>query len=138
MANSGRVGRRALRMLSVREVTRMAGKNPIVDRVSASFEAGQLSLIIGPNGAGKSTLIKLLSKQLPADGGSILYDSIDLGAITHRELAKIRAVLSQNIEVSFPLRVWEVVMMGRYPHFSGKPSAADETACQEVMRFFDV
>ena len=29
-------------------------------------------------------------------------------------------------------------MMGRYPHFAGKPAAADERACQEVMRFFDI
>src|SRR5216683_3860405 len=125
-------------MLSVYEVTRVAGGKPIVDRVSAKFERGQLSLIIGPNGAGKSTLIKLLSKQLRPDSGTISYDGMDVSGSTHRDLAKIRAVLSQNIEVSFPLRVWEVVMMGRYPHFAGKPAATDERACQDVMRFFDV
>ncbi len=125
-------------MLSVQEVTRTVAGKSLVDRVSATFERGQLSLIIGPNGAGKSTLIKLLSKQLRADAGSIAYDSVDVRAINHRELAKIRAVLSQNIEVSFPLRVWEVVMMGRYPHFAGRPGPPDERACEEVMRFFDV
>jgi len=110
----------------------------LVDGVSADFRPGELNLIIGPNGAGKSTLIKLLSKQLRADTGAIAYDSIDLGAISHRELAKIRAVLSQNVEVTFPLRVWEVVMMGRYPHFSGKPGASDARACEEVMDFFQI
>src|SRR5712664_3383945 len=125
-------------MLSVQEVTRAVAGKSLVDRVSATFERGQLSLIIGANGAGKSTLIKLLSKQLRDDAGSIDYDSVDVRTINHRELAKIRAVLSQNIEVSFPLRVWEVVMMGRYPHFAGKPAATDERACQDVMRFFDV
>ncbi len=109
-----------------------------MDGVSADFQRGELNLIIGPNGAGKSTLIKLLSKHLKADGGSILYDSADLGAIRHRELAKFRAVLSQDVELSFPMRVWEVVMMGRYPHFSGKPSASDERACEEVMDFFQI
>lgn len=29
-------------------------------------------------------------------------------------------------------------MMGRYPHFSGKPTEKDEIACKEAMRFFDV
>jgi iron complex transport system ATP-binding protein len=125
-------------MLSVHEVTRVVGEKTIVDRVSAKFERSQLSLIIGPNGAGKSTLIKLLSKQLRADAGTIEYDSMDVRSISHRDLAKSRAVLSQNIELSFPLRVWEVVMMGRYPHFAGKPGTVDERACQEVMRFFEV
>jgi iron complex transport system ATP-binding protein len=58
--------------------------------------------------------------------------------MTYRELARVRAVLSQSVELSFPLRVSEVVMMGRYPHFTGKPGPADERACEEVMRFFDV
>ena len=31
-----------------------------------------------------------------------------------------------------------MVMMGRYPHFTGKPSEKDRTACEEAMRFFDV
>src|SRR5215813_9261406 len=97
-------------MLSVHEVTRVVDGKALVDRVSASFERSQLSLIIGPNGAGKSTLIKLLSKQLQADAGSIAYDSTNVRAMTQRELAKIRAVLSQSVELSFPLRVWEVVM----------------------------
>ena len=106
-------------MLCVREISHSAGGRRLVDGVSADFQRGELNLIIGPNGAGKSTLIKLLSKQLRADTGAIAYDSLDLSEIGIRELAKIRAVLSQNIEVTFPMRVWEVVMMGRYPHFPG-------------------
>ncbi len=29
-------------------------------------------------------------------------------------------------------------MMGRYPHFTGRPSASDEEICDEVMRVLDV
>src|SRR5260370_41695229 len=112
-------------MLSVHEVTRVAGGRPLVDRVSAEFERGQLSLIIGPNGAGKSTLIKLLSKQLRPDSGTISYDGMDVSGSTHRDLAKIRAVLAQNLEVSFPRRVSAAVMMGRYPHCAVKPGSTD-------------
>src|SRR6185295_5399546 len=54
------------------------------------------------------------------------------------ELAKRRAVLSQAIEVAFPLTVREVVMMGRYPHFGGRPGANDERVVDEVMGLFDV
>jgi len=125
-------------MLSAHEVTRVVGGKALIDRVSASFERSQLSLVIGPNGAGKSTLIKLLSKQLRADAGTIAYDSTNVRAITERELAKIRAVLSQSVELSFPLRVWEVVMMGRYPHFGGRPGPADEEIVDQLMTFFDV
>jgi iron complex transport system ATP-binding protein len=110
----------------------------LVDQVSARFDRGRLSLIIGPNGAGKSSLIKLISRQIRADAGRITYDSVDLSTISYRELAKMRAVLSQGVEIAFPLRVSEVVMMGRYPHFSGNPTAADEKACQEAISFLEI
>jgi iron complex transport system ATP-binding protein len=47
-------------------------------------------------------------------------------------------VLSQAIEIAFPLTVREVVMMGRYPHFGGHPGAVDEQIVNELMEVFDV
>ena len=52
---------------------------------------------------------------------------------TEAELAKRRAVLSQAIEVAFPLSVREVVLMGRYPHFGRRPNRTDEAIADEVM-----
>ena len=41
--------------------------------------------------------------------------------------------MSQQPELSFPLTVEEVVMMGRYPHFHFNPDKRDEEICNEVM-----
>ena len=54
------------------------------------------------------------------------------------DLAKRRAVLSQAVEIAFPLTVREVVMMGRYPHFGGRPGPVDEKIVDEMMELFDV
>jgi iron complex transport system ATP-binding protein len=115
-----------------------ANGRPLVDRVAVSFEPGQVSLIIGPNGAGKSTLLKLLSGQLRPASGSVHYGDLELGAVPPRRLATLRATLAQSVHVAFRLRVREVVMMGRYPHLVGRPSALDERVCAEVMEQFDV
>lgn len=113
------------------------GKN-LIDNVSANFAAGKINLIVGPNGAGKSTLIKLISKQILPSAGKIYFGEEETSDLNISKLSKIRSVLSQNIELAFPLKVWEVVMMGRYPHFLSSPTEIDERVCQEVMRFFDV
>lgn len=125
-------------MLSANNISYSIGGKVLLNKVSVAFEPGKLNLIIGPNGAGKSTLVKLLANQLAPQQGQIVYGNTDLKNISIAEQAGMRAVLSQSIELAFPLTVAEVVMMGRYPHFTGKPGAKDETAAEQAMRFFDV
>jgi iron complex transport system ATP-binding protein len=125
-------------MISVQHITYSVGKSVLLDDVSAQFDTGKLHLIVGANGAGKSTLLKVLSKQIEAQNGTVIWDGRDLKAYTDGELSRCRAVLSQTSELAFPLSVWEVVVMGRYPHFTGSPSERDDKACEDAMKLFDV
>jgi iron complex transport system ATP-binding protein len=125
-------------MLSAKSITYKIGKKTLLDNVSVNFEPGKLNLIIGPNGAGKSTLVKALCNQIHPETGTISLGDKNIKEYTALKLGQIRSVLSQNIDLTFPLNVWEVVMMGRYPHFTVKPTKADEQACEDAMRFFDV
>ena len=125
-------------MLTANEVTFRVGPKPLISDVSLSFPAGKLHLIIGPNGAGKSTLIKVLARLLRPQTGFDEYQNVNDRDSAEAVLAKRRAVLSQAVEVAFPLTVREVVMMGRYPHFGGRPGPEDEQIVDEMMTFFDV
>jgi iron complex transport system ATP-binding protein len=125
-------------MLEAGDITFRVGDKTLISNVSVAFAPGKLHLIIGPNGAGKSTLIKVLARLLRPQTGEVRYEGEDVRHASEAELAKRRAVLSQAIEVAFPLAVREVVMMGRYPHFGGRPGPADERIADELMRFFDV
>ena len=125
-------------MLEAENITFRVGKNTLISDFSASFAPGELHLIIGPNGAGKSTVIKILARLLRPQIGTIKYESVDISSAGESDLAKRRAVLSQAVEIAFPLTVREVVMMGRYPHFSGRPRFQDELIVDELMQFFEV
>lgn len=125
-------------MIQAKNITYKIGSKTILKDISANFEAGKINLILGPNGAGKSTLVKVICNQLKPQEGTVFYEGLNIRKTSVAELAKVRAVLSQNTELAFPLKVKEVVMMGRYPHFSVNPTTKDENAIQEAMRFFDV
>lgn len=125
-------------MLKAENITVRIGNKVLLDNVDTQFQPGKLNLIIGPNGAGKSTLMKVLSRQMEDYEGVVKYQSVDSKVIPDKALARMRAVLSQNIDLAFPLKVWEVVMMGRYPHFSGAPRQLDEEACVAALKFFEV
>jgi len=125
-------------MLTASQVTFRAGNKPLVSDISVSFAPARLHLIVGPNGAGKSTLIKVLARLLRPQTGRVEYEGADIRDVSDAGLAKRRAVLSQAVEAAFPLTVPEVVMMGRYPHFGGRPGPIDEKIVAEVMAQFEL
>ena len=83
-----------------------------------SFEAGQKELvaILGPNASGKSTLLKLLAGIERPLSGRIEVDNTEVSSLDLRTRAQRIALVQQESELLFPLRVWEYVLQGRYPY----------------------
>ena len=125
-------------MIEASHISFRVGGRELLTDISVTFEPGKLHLVIGPNGAGKSTLIKGLARFLRPQYGAVRYDGVDISTESEAALAKRRAVLSQAVEVAFPLTVREVVMMGRYPHFAGRPGPVDQEIVDEVIELFEV
>lgn len=125
-------------MLKAHDLTFTVDGRRLLDEVAVTFAPGAVSMIVGANGAGKSTLIRALCRQVRPERGAVFYGDRALDSWRDSELARVRAVLSQNLELPFPLRVEEVVLMGRYPHFTGAPTAHDLEVCREAMRYFEV
>ena len=95
--------------------------------VAISVAPGSFVAIIGPNGAGKSTLLRALAGEvLPAEG-RVTIDGLAVDRLPRHELACRRAVLPQAVRLAFPMRVEEVVALGRTPHF-GRPTMSEDGA----------
>lgn len=60
-------------MLEIKSITKRYGKKVALNQVSVSLGEGVYGLL-GPNGAGKSTLMNLLTLNLRADRGEILWE----------------------------------------------------------------
>jgi iron complex transport system ATP-binding protein len=101
----------------------------ILRDVTARFRPNRMNVLLGPNGAGKSTLLRIAAGLLAPTAGDVQYALPDgarsVRRIPGETLARSRAVLSQHVELAFPLVVEDVVLMGRYPHFGRAPTAHD-------------
>ena len=101
----------------------------ILRDVSVRFRPNKLNVLLGPNGAGKSTLLKIATGLLTPTAGEVRYllpgGPRALGAFPADALARTRAVLSQHVDLAFPLPVEDVVLMGRYPHYGRTPLPRD-------------
>ncbi|MEO5943956.1 MAG: heme ABC transporter ATP-binding protein [Ferruginibacter sp.] len=120
-------------MIEIKNAGYAVGKKWLLQNISYQFVPGKCYMICGPNGAGKSTLMKLLSLLAVPDSGEIFYNSCKINYSKKQAYSKYRAVLSQQVDISFPMEVEEVVMMGRYPHFKINPTKEDIEICNEVM-----
>jgi len=125
-------------MLNARNVTYSIGNFKLVEDITLDFKSGELAVIMGQNGAGKSTLLKILAGSLKHYAGEVIMMDRSLDSFSDLELAKTRAVLSQHYDVSFPIPVGEIVLMGRYPHFKNTPSANDNVICEKAMEMMGV
>lgn len=106
----------------------------VLTDITFSIGAGEMVALIGPNGSGKTTLLKILLGLLPPSGGSVALDAKPLSAYAPKKRAKQIAYVSQLPLLSFPLTVFELVSLGRYPHSprSGL-SSADRLAVESAL-----
>ncbi len=85
---------------------------PVLEGVTARFEAGERIGIVGPSGAGKSTLISLLLRFYDPSGGAIRLDGIDLRDIRHADWMDRTAIVLQE-PVVFHDTVANNIRLGR-------------------------
>ena len=120
-------------MAEVKHVRYQVGDALILDDVTVSFAPNRFNVILGPNGAGKSTLLKIATGLLAPTRGEVRYGDRAVSDYTAPALARKRAVLSQRVELAFPLSVEDVVLMGRYPHYGRTPSRRDRDIVSRAL-----
>ncbi len=94
-----------------------ATQPPALREVSCAIPEGAVTAIIGPNGAGKSTLLKLLGRRLLPHTGHIRYRGRPIERYTTAEWGARIAWLPQQVHIPFPMRVHELVRLGRWPRY---------------------
>lgn len=122
-------------MLTIENLSYLVQGASLIEKISLTVQTGEFLALVGANGAGKSTLLKLISGELSPTVGSICLNDKPLTAYKPHELALQRAVMAQQLEVSFDFTVQEVVMMGRHPHlrFGSGESRKDAKIVQQAM-----
>lgn len=125
-------------LLRVRDAAVTLGGERILDGVDLDVHGGELVALVGPNGAGKSTLLAVLAGDLEPDRGTVDLDGAALGSWTHVEMAMRRAVMLQQLTMSFPFTVRQTVEMGRSPWIGQDAEDDDERRVEESMFATDV
>ena len=89
-------------VLSVNGIYKSFGATSILEDVSFSVNKNEKVAIIGDNGEGKSTLLKIITRQLEADKGSVYFeDSDSVGYLSQQVIDDIEHTLLEEMELAF-------------------------------------
>jgi lipoprotein-releasing system ATP-binding protein len=92
---SGDGARAALELRGVRKVFRQAGAElAVLNGIDLALEPGEIVALVGPSGAGKSTMLHVAGLLERPDGGAVLIEGRDCGALSdeHRTMLRRRAL----------------------------------------------
>jgi len=121
--------------LEVRDVT-VTYPNGNVALRDATFrlDGGTVCALVGVNGSGKSTLFKAIMGFVRPSKGQVLVSGDDIEAAQKRNLVAY-VPQSEEVDWTFPVSVWDVVMMGRYGYmnFLRIPRAEDRRIAEESL-----
>ncbi len=85
-----------------------------LSKINLKIKEGDFVAILGPNGAGKSTLLKAVLGILKPSKGEIRVFGKKIDELDRRLIGYVPQFLDENS--SIPLRVIDIIKMGRYPH----------------------
>jgi len=123
-------------LVRVRDLGFCWGEKTVLDEISFTIISGQIVAILGKNGAGKTTLIKCLNRVQTPQNGKVEICSKDISRQSLIELSKSVSYVPQSVRTSFPMDVFDVLLLGRRPHISWMTSSEDLKAVSETLRKF--
>ena len=105
-------------LLECRGIDVCVGARTLVRGLELSVERSSMLAILGPNGSGKSLSLHTLAGLRAPRAGEILISGRPLRLWPRRTLARVLALLPQNVEDPFSASVIETVLLGRHPHIA--------------------
>jgi branched-chain amino acid transport system ATP-binding protein len=76
-------------ILIIKGLRKRLGEVEVLAGVNATLSHGGITAFIGPNGAGKTTLFHVITGELKADCGKVIFEGVDIGGRQPWETARL-------------------------------------------------
>jgi phosphonate transport system ATP-binding protein len=116
---------------------------PILQGINLHIEGSGLTAIIGASGTGKSTLLRCINRLIDSTSGQILFEGIDLAALSGKDLRQARRRIGmvfqeynlvERLSVMVNLLTGRLGYMGSFAAWMRKFDAADIVYGQELLQ----
>ena len=123
-------------MIQINNLITCYRQKQVLNGISIGFTQNQFTFICGPNGAGKSTLLKSMNGIKAIKSGDILIQEKNIKDWEEKSLARVIAFIPQEFSLQFDFRVFEFVLMARYPwlDYFGRYSENDYQIVEKYLK----
>jgi len=96
-------------VIEIKHLAKHFGDLEVLKDISLTINKGEVVTIIGPSGSGKSTLLRCLNLLEQPDGGSILFDGVDIvgGQVKIENIRKNACMVFQHFNLFKNMTVLE-------------------------------
>lgn len=101
-------------------------RRPVLSDISFSIPEGDFLGMVGPNGSGKTTILRaILGTLAPLSGTVVRAEGLRFGYVPQRD----------QVDYGFPLKVLDVVLMGRYDRvgIGRRPTREDRRLAEKAL-----
>ena len=129
-------------------------KNEVLKGIDLTLDDNELVCLLGVNGAGKSTLLKCILGILKHQSGNISYgnvapainvgdgntssESISSEDLDPMQMARYMSYVPQSVKSSFPIDVYDTIMLGRRPYIGWSISELDREIVSKTIEFLNL
>ncbi len=126
--------------LSIHEIGVTLARRAVLQDVSLQAAPGEMVVLLGPNGAGKTVLLRAVLGLVKRDGGSVTAGGDDPVSLPAAERARRIAYLPQSRPLAWPVRVRDVVALGRFAHGAspGRLGGEDAATVERTLSACDL
>lgn len=96
------------------------GSKLLLNNINLTVKPGEFVAILGPNGAGKTSLFRVLTREYSFFEGQVSLNGRSYTDWQPQQIALQLGVLPQASSLNFPFSAYEVVLLGRLPHSTGR------------------
>ncbi len=118
--------------LEVNRVSFSYGSRRALCDAVVRIKGSEVVSLVGPNGSGKTTLLKCINRILKPKG-TVIVAGKDVSRIGLKEIARSVGYVPQSAAHSFPVSVFDTVLLGRRPYVSWTISPQDKEIVAEAI-----